>query len=278
MPVFFGPAPQPNALPDGRFALNKPADVEAVTVMFETDEDKLSALLPQGFTLATPVLSVAVRENGNIGNFSGLTYSLVDISVPVRYEGKRDHVRGDLVLVMYGNHTAPILGGRDVLGYSKIYADIPRFARNNNSIRASAYDEWGFKFLDVILSTSTERRRNPEAIKAIVTESEGKLNYKYIPATAEKGAGPRDWAPEVSYPTFNPKVWTAPKDYRYTLKKPETQVCAGTVTFHRPKPEDMPLYWHVGVYLASLPVKRYLGAQHSLYNDPSDFSHVYRAR
>ncbi len=40
----------------------------------------------------------------------------------------------------------------------------------------------------------------------------------------------------------------------------------------------MPMYWHVGEGLASLPVKRFIGAQHSEYNDPADYSHVYRLR
>lgn len=124
MPVFFGPSPLPkNPYPDGTFQLNKPADIEAATVMFETDPARLEELLPEGFSLVAPVVSVAVCEFGNIGSYAGNTYYLINISTPVRFDGERDHVRGDLVLAMYENRADPIIGGRELLGYSKIYAE-----------------------------------------------------------------------------------------------------------------------------------------------------------
>lgn len=275
MPVFFGPSPVPkNPLPDGTYQLNKPADVEAATVMFETDADKLEALLPDGFTLVAPVLSVAVCEFGNIGNFAGNTYYLINVSTPVRFDGSRDHVRGDLVLAMYENHGEPILGGRDLLGYSKIYADIPRFKKNAGTVRASAFT-WDFKFMDMRLDLEGTPD-DPDLMKRLSVESEGKFNYKYVQAVPEKGCDVAKGGVDASYPVFNPKAWQAPEGYAFTLKKPEVQMCSGTVTFHKPTPEDMPFYWHIGTCLASLPVKRYLGAQHSLYNDPCDYTHVYK--
>ncbi len=276
MPVFFGPSPVKNPDETGVYHLNKPADVEAVTVMFETDPALLEALLPAGFTLAEPVLSVAFCSFANIGNFAGNSYNLINISTPVRFDGERDHVRGDLILVMYENHAEPIMGGRDLMGYSKIYADIPRFIHNDRRYHCIASD-WGFKFLDVRIDLDAAPE-DAERMQRIQRESEGKINWKYIQATPEKGSWSHLAGADASYPTFNPAAWEKPEGYPYALMNKQTQLCAGTVEFHEPAPEDMPMYDHIPRYLAQLPVVRYLGAQHTLYNDPADYNHVYRLR
>lgn len=278
MPVFFGPSPEPkNPGPGGTdVRLKKPGDVEAVTVIFETDTAPLEALLPQGFSLVEPVLSVAVCEFGNLGHFAGHTYYLINISVPVRFDGERDHLRGDLVLAMYENHADPILGGRDLLGYSKIYADIPRFVKDTHTITAQA-SNWDFKFLDVSLDMDAACP-DADAIMRLAAESEGKFNYKYVQSVPEKGQHPWQAGTDASYPVFNPKAWTAPEGYPFTLRKPETRFCAGTVRFHRPGPQDIPMGRHIVGYLADLPIRRYLGASHTIYNDPCDYSHTYRLR
>lgn len=276
MPVFFGPSPVKNPDENGVYKLNKPADVEAVSVMFETDPAMLEALLPEGFSLAHPVLSVAFCNFGNIGNFAGNSYNLINISTPVTFDGERDHVRGDLILVMYENHAEPIMGGRDLMGYSKIYADIPRFVHNAGTYHCMASD-WGFKFLDVKVDLSKEPE-DADYMAQIASESEGKINWKYIQATPEKGFKTHQAGADCSYPTLNPAAWEKPADYPYELMEKQVQLCAGTVEFHEPTPEDMPMYDHIPRYLSKLPVVRYLGAQVSHYNDPADYNHVYRLR
>lgn len=277
MPVFFGPVPTPKSPDDnGKYILNKPADVEAIGVLFETDGNKLDALLPERFSSNAPVLSVMVCEFANIGSFFGHTYYLVNISTPVHYDGAEEQLDGDLILAMFENHTEPIIGGRDQLGYSKIYADIPRFVKNGSTVKTAAYS-WGFKFLDVSIDLS-KPAEDAEAVQSLAAKSQGKLNYKYIQATPYKGGGVASAGADVSYATFNPKAWNKPAEYAFAMKTPETAFCAGNVAFHFPQPEDMPSYWHIGQSLAGLEIKRYLGAQHIVYNDPCDYSHVYRLR
>lgn len=277
MPVFFGPAPTPKSPDaDGKYVLNKPADVEAISVQFETEADKLEALLPERFSSNAPVLSVTVCEFANIGSFAGQTYYLVNISTPVHYDGAEEQLDGDLILAMFENHAEPIIGGRDQLGYSKIYADIDRFAKNKQTVRTAAYS-WGFRFMNLSVDL-TKPAEDAEAMKKLAAKSQGKFNYKYIQATPYKGAYIGSGGADVSYPTFNPKAWTKPADYAFTIMSPETAFCAGTVEFHCPQPDDMPTYWHIGQYLSKLGKKRYLGAQHLVYNDPCDYSHVYRLK
>lgn len=277
MPVFFGPSPDPkNPRPDGTI-LNKPADVEAATVMFETDVGMLEALLPDGFSLAEPVLSVAQCEFKHIGNFAGNSYTLINISVPTKFDGERDHLRGDLVLSMYENHAEPIIGGRELLGYSKIYADIPCLAEHDGIVRGQASD-WGFKFLDLRLDLNRQPE-DGEYMSRITGESEAKFNYKYIQACPEKGQKPWEAAVDASYPVANPTIgWEAPEGYPYTLAEPRRQPCAGTVEFHTPTGEDMPMSWWIPAYLAKLPIKRYIGASHTFYTDPADYTRIYRLR
>lgn len=275
MPVFFGPAPVPKSLnAEGKSVLYQPADVEAVSVMFETDAGKLEALLPDGFALNAPVLSVAVCEFAYIGWLGGHTYTLINISTPVHFDGARDRLDGDLILTMFENHADPIVGGRDQLGYSKIYADIPRYLKNNGVIKASA-SSWGFKFMDLAIDLNKPAEA-PEKMKELAAKGQGKFNYKYISACREL-SGEAD-VPDACYPTFNPKAWTKPNDYPYAIKTPETQFCSGSIKFRFPEPDDMPTYWHILQFLSELEIKRYLGAQHISYSDPCDYSHVYRLR
>lgn len=277
MPVFFGPMPgNKNLDSKGQYVLMKPADVEALTVLFETDPGALEALLPDGFSLNAPVLSVAECEFANIGYFAGNTYTLLNLSVPVHYRGVEEELDGDLVLVMFENNADPIVGGRDLLGYSKIYADLPRFIKNGRTIRGSA-SSWGFRFMDLTLDLNAQ----PEDVlrmKELAALSQGKFNYKYIQATPYKDTGYGKGGADICYPVFNPKAWTKPEDYPFTIREPEIQFCAGRIQFHEPGAEEMPNYRHIAQYLANLKIKRYLGAQHSVYNDPCDYSHVYRLK
>lgn len=277
MPVFFGPMPGTKNLDaDGKSILMKPANVEALTVQFETNPAQLEPLLPDGFSLREPVFSAAECEFANIGYFGGHTYRLLNLSVPVRFCGADEQLDGDLVLVMFENEADPIVGGRDLLGYSKIYAEMPRFIKNGRTIRASA-SSWGFKFMDLTLNLEQPAPAAGE-MKRLAASSQGKFNYKYIQTTPYRDMGYGTGGADVCYPTFNPKAWEKPADYPFTLRQPESEYCGGQIRFYEPETDEMPNYVHIARYLANLEVKRYLGAQHSLYSDPCDYTHLYRLK
>lgn len=277
MPVFFGPMPgNKNLDGNGRYVLMKPADVEAISVLFETEPAPLETLLPDGFSLNAPVLSVAECEFANIGYFAGNTYTLLNLSIPVHYSGAEEELDGDLILAMFENHADPIVGGRDLLGYGKIYAELPRFVKNGHTIRCSA-SSWGFKFMDLTLELNGQAE-DITRMNELAAMSQGKFNYKYIQATPYKGLGYGTGGADICYPTFNPAAWTKPADYPFTMREPESRFCAGRVRFHEPGPEEMPNYRHIAAFLANLPIKRYLGAKHSIYNDPCDYSQVHRLK
>ena len=99
-------------------------DVVNMTFTYTTDGDRLSQYIPEGFELLRPELSINFCQSREVEWMAGSSYNLIDVSVPVRYNGKRDQVEGNFSLVVWENKTTPILTGREETGVSKIYADI----------------------------------------------------------------------------------------------------------------------------------------------------------
>ena len=268
-PIFFGPTTTMQNM-EGQRILHQPSDAECLGVSFETEPEQIEALLPEGFTSNAPVISVQACEFANIGWLSGHTYNLINVSTPVHFKGDRDDIDGDLVLVMFENHADPIVAGRDGIGYSKIYADIPRFSHYEGKYTARA-SSWNFPFMKLQIDVNGEAE-DPEMMAELAAKSQGKMNYRYIPSVDDITV------PDVEYPVFNPKKWDKPADYKWEIKPPQSKFCKGTVEFYEPEWEDMPTYYRVGKALADFKIKRFLGGQHILYTEPCDYMHCYRLR
>jgi acetoacetate decarboxylase len=99
---------------------------DAVSMSFTctTDGGLLSEYVPEGFELLRPELSINFCQCREIDWMAGGSYNLIDVSVPVRFNGRRDQIEGSFSLVVWENKTIPILGGREETGVPKIYADI----------------------------------------------------------------------------------------------------------------------------------------------------------
>ena len=268
-PVFFGPTTTMQSM-EGKRMLHQPSNVECLGVSFETNQEQVDALLPECFTSNAPVISVQACEFNDIGWLAGHSYTLINISTPVHFKGERDDLDGDLVLVMFENHADPIVAGRDGIGYSKIYADMPKFGHYEGKCTARAYS-WDFKFMDLQLDLNGEAE-DPKRMMDLAAQSQGKMNYRYIPSVDDITV------PDAEYPVFNPKTWEKPADYKWEVKPPQAQFCKGTVKFYEPQWEDMPTYYRVGKGLADLEIKKYLGGQHIFYTEPCDYMHSFRLR
>ena len=77
--------------------------------------------------------------------------------------------------VMFENHADPIVAGRDGIGYSKIYADMPKFGHYEGKCTARAYS-WDFKFMDLQLDLNGEAE-DPKRMMDLAAQSQGKMNY-----------------------------------------------------------------------------------------------------
>ena len=213
-PVFFGPTTTMQSM-EGKRMLHQPSNVECLGVSFETNQEQVDALLPECFTSNAPVISVQACEFNDIGWLAGHSYTLINISTPVHFKGERDDLDGDLVLVMFENHADPIVAGRDGIGYSKIYADMPKFGHYEGKCTARAYS-WDFKFMDLQLDLNGEAE-DPKRMMDLAAQSQGKMNYRYIPSVDDITV------PDAEYPVFNPKKWEKPADYKWEVKPPQAQ-------------------------------------------------------
>lgn len=125
MPVLFGGYEfDPN---DGATAL----DLSILTFTQETTAEALANYLPAGFTLLSPTLNIQFLQLREVDILSGGSYNIVQVALPVHFEGNNDCLDGVLPLVLWENNEIPILGGREYSGMPKIYADISDLNCNN---------------------------------------------------------------------------------------------------------------------------------------------------
>lgn len=280
MPVFFGPTwmqQQPFEGGKGMRDHFQPGEVNVASLTYETDADVLEAMIPDCYTLNDPFVNVSVCEFTNLGWLNGKTYNLINVNVPVHFKGERDDLDGDLVLAMFENHTDPIVGGRETMGYGKLHCDIPPIQHNDNKYIALA-SAWNFQFMKLTLDVS---KPAPDLDTLIKNEmrSAGKMHYKYIPAVMEYGDDPGQnfTTPAIAYPTILPK-WEKPDDYPYEIRKPDITFCDGTIEWTAPTWEDWPTFGNVGAGLASLKCKRVIGGKQLVYDEPCEYITCYRLR
>lgn len=279
MPVFFGPTwCQQNPENGKTFTSHyQPGVVNVVSLTYETDREVLEKMIPDCYTLNDPFVNISVCEFTNLGWLNGKTYSLINVNCPVHFKGERDDLDGDLVLAMFENHCDPIVGGRETMGYGKLYCDIPPVQHCEGKYTALA-SAWDFNFMKLTIDVNQEAP-DLETLKANEARSAGKMHYRYFPDVMEKGEDPaiNFTKPAIAYPTILPK-WVKPADYPYPLRVPNVEWCTGTVEWTAPAWGDWPTNGNVGAGLAALKVKRVLGAKHLVYDEPCEYATTYRLR
>ena len=262
-PVFFGPKPWEIDYEHMCYRLHQPADTTALTLVYETDYEKLEPLVPSCFKLVEPVVTIMASQFEHIGWLAGNSYNIYQVSIPCSYDGDRDHVVGDFLLCLFENHCDPIVGGREGLGYTKIFCNIPNF-KKLNGVWTVPTSSWDFTFSKLTVDTNKKAKDEARFLE-ILNRSQGKMNFKYVPGTGKA-------EPDAAYPVFNPK-WKKPDDYQFPMMETKIVNCDGNIEWFRPNWEDMPTYAHLAQYMASAPVKSIIGAQLKYYSDACDFSH-----
>jgi len=99
-------------------------DTVTLAFSYTTEKTLLEAYIPEVFELVRPEVNIAFSQCRKIDWMAGSFYNLVQVSAPVRFNGKRDNVEAEYVLVIWENKTTPILTGREETGFPKIFADI----------------------------------------------------------------------------------------------------------------------------------------------------------
>ena len=248
MPTHFGPRTGPRRGPDGRkFECRDNPYSTSISLSFLSNSAQLERFLPPGFALeGEPVVTVSASYMTEIEWLAGRGYNTLGVSFPVRFEGEVDRLSGNFLTVLWENLTDPILTGREEIGFSKIYCELPTptTLRGQHHVIAS----WlGFKFLD--LQVHDLREQSPEPIEQVASKpgGAGTLHYKYIPRTGEWGRADAAYAVLTPAETPNRRVL-------------EHRVGAGSLQFHRARWEDMPTQYNIVNAFADLEIREYRGA------------------
>ncbi len=248
MPTHFGPRTGPRRGPDGRGfdCVNSPKSM-SYSVSYLTHAAAAEALLPPGFDLnGEPVLTVSATYMKEIDWLAGRGYNTLGASLPVCYAGQVDRVTGSLLLVLWENLTDPILTGREELGFSKIYCELPEPVVYSGTSHCAG--SWlGFRFLDLRIHDMTELSEQEIAAQSAKGGGDGTLHYKYVPRTGEWGTADAEYAVLTPAHTPNRRVlgmWRG----------------KGEVQWHCARWEDMPTQYNIVNCLADLEILEYRGA------------------
>lgn len=252
MPTHFGPRTGPRYGPDGRkFACKDNPKSTSVTVSFLTNSEQLEAFLPPGFSLnGEPVVSVSGGYMKEIEWLAGRGYNTLGVSFPAVYDGEVDRATGSLLTVLWENLTDPILTGREELGFSKIYCELPDPLTFAGETHCTA--SWmGFKFMDMRVRATEQVPIPPASPPAQQPSGEqpltGSLHYKYMPRTGEWGTA------DVAYAVLTPA--SSPNRVVQEHWRGE-----GTVEFHKARWEDLPTQYNIVNAFHALEVKEWRGA------------------
>ena len=249
MPTHFGPRTGPRRRPDGAtFDCRNNPRATIFSLSFLTDAAQLARFLPPGFALnGEPVVTVSASYITEIEWLAGRGYNTLGVSFPARFEGTVDQVSGNFLAVLWENLTDPILTGREELGFSKIYCELPapRYLRDQHHIAAA----WlGFKFLDITITNLREPSAQEFAELAAAPADASTLHYKYVPRTGDWGSA------DAAYPVLTP----AETPNRRVL---ERRIGQGSLVFHRARWEDMPTQYNIVNAFADLEIREYRGAR-----------------
>jgi len=248
MPTHFGPSPGPRQGEDGhKFDNRDSPKTTTVSVSFLTNRQQLDGLLPEQFEVGVePVVTVAVSYMSEIPWLAGRGYNTLGVSFPAVFRGKRDQATGSFLLVLWENLADPIITGREELGFSKIYCELPEPNMYQGETHCIA--SWlGFRFM--YLKIKNMRELSPGAVSAFASSQrgDGVLHFKYIPRTGEWGQA------DAAYVTLTPAA-----SPNRVVK--ERWVGEGTVQFHRATWEDLPTMFHIVNAFHELEIQEYRGA------------------
>ncbi len=247
MPTHFGPSLGPRQGPDGRTYANVGSfKTTSLAVSFLSDRKQLENLLPKGFVVgAEPIVTVEASYFTELEWLAGRGYNTLGVRWPAVFKGKVDEVKGTFLSILWENLADPIITGREDLGFSKIYCELPEPMVMAGQAHCIA--SWlGFKFMDL-------KVRNLKELGAVEVAAMAKkpgdptLHYKYMPRTGEWGKA------DVTYATMTPA------EVPNRVFK-EAWVGDGEVEFHEAAWEDLPTFFNIVNVFRSLRKEKYLKA------------------
>lgn len=211
MPVHFGPTPGPRQGPNGEtFDWTQSPKKTAVSLSFLTDRAALDAILPAPLELVgDPVVTIEIAYMTELEWLAGRGYNTFGVRFPARFRGAVDDVTGYFLSILWENLPDPILSGRDELGFSKLYCEIPppRVLRN----RHVYHTHWlGHEFFTLEIDGLEETSAEQMAKATAGTRNDGLLHYKYVPRTGhpnDSGLASVTHTPSTGSKAVIDRVW-----------------------------------------------------------------------
>lgn len=209
-------------------------DVTTLLFTCESEEERLGAYVPEGFEITAPELQIMYSQSREVEWMGGSAYNLIMAGVPVRYHGKRDQSEGIYALVMWENHTVPILTGNLAMGIPKIFADIQDLRICQGSQWTNASYE-GNTFLELAMQDLKPLADGHPVLGDRIINLFG---WRYVPKVGRPGA---DLSQPIEFPQqlINQQGWSG----------------TGTVNWTKLTYLQHPAHFHIIAALADLPVK-----------------------
>lgn len=236
MPTVFGPSFGPRQRgtetpwPSGESGAS---EQRVVRTTLRTDAAALTKLLPRHYSLrGEPRFIITATYLQNVRWLAGRGYNIVSIEVPVSVEVADRRIDGTFTPVLWESSPEAVMTGREELGMSKLYADIPDPTEGPDSIRCVA--RWdGFEFIALTITNLA-----PAGFEPTMSGLAG-FSYKYVPKSCDWGAA------DASYTTMVPPQ---------TIETLGLLKGQASVHFGRPQWEDMPTMHTIVDQLADLPI------------------------
>lgn len=245
MPAHFGPMAGPRQGPDGApFDWSETPHKRMVALSFLTDAKVLAALLPpQLEPVGPPLVTIEISYLSRLEWLAGRGYNTFGVRWPARFRGERDEIVGSFLSILWENLADPILSGRDELGFSKLYCEIPepRIFRGRESYEAS----WlGHRFFELEFEGAAAASAEEMAEAQRGMRNDGLLHSRYVPRVGGTGGaavGEITLTPATGSKAVIDQVWRGKGAHR----------------FHQSRWEDLPTMFQIVNALAGLPVLEY---------------------
>lgn len=170
-------------------------EAETVLLQYLTDTNAIQTLVPECFKMAEkPLVTVMFGYFSGVDFMAGRGYRLASVNVAVRFDGEKDHVEGDYILVMFEDDTLPILTGRDLHGVHKCFADVSTIKTLSNGHLCCQASMWGHLLFSIDLEPLKQQNFLVRSVAAKKISERPVFGYKYIPSL--------DGPPDVAYPTI----------------------------------------------------------------------------
>lgn len=235
MPVVFGGSDMP--------VVTKWSDTLSIGVTFETDPDMIQKILPKGLKPAGSSVYVYQNTYKDVNFMAGRGYNYFGVGVDAIYE--KENLPGMFLPVCWMNDTFAIIGGREGLGFPKLYADMSDPIKTDNGYRCFC-TEYAHKMIEIEVSNLVKGTEEHLAGFNQYMAQSNWLVHKFIadPFSPDRSA------PEVEYlSTANAKAHVD-----------EVYFGIGKATFFETTWKDAPASYHIISFLRQLPVLAWKGA------------------